>query len=285
MEELSLILRKFGPLTDETLDAVFSIASRETFGPGHKLLLPGAPGRRVYFIESGILQVYMEADNGFCIDYLLVKDDLCIATDSFITGDPTRYHISAITQVRVVSTTWDELETIMEKYPDLRKCVFTIIENYRREKDWRESDLATMNAEKRVAWFQKKYPGLIGTIKDETIWTFLKLNRDAYDETIYGMSTRRKFRVTWNYKLIDLAEKVVGEYEAETTNVDGQPATLDYLIKEAANRYDNVTEDQLTSAVSGITKRKRPTQFHERIIVLLRRRGDRLVENRRTQRG
>lgn len=186
MEQLAFTLRKFGRLTNEMLIAVYSIARQETFKAGHKLLRPGRPGRCVYFIESGILQVYKDTPKGVSIDYLLITNDLCIATDSFVTGEPTNYTIAALTETRTISTTWDQLAAVMNIYPELRDCVFAIIEEYRKEKDWRYSDLLEMDAEERIDWFRKKYPGLIGSIKDKHIWTFLKLSRKVYYDAKNG---------------------------------------------------------------------------------------------------
>lgn len=159
---------------------MYAIAKPDDFGEGALLLRPGRPGRRVYFIESGILQVFKETGKGISIDYLLTKHDLCVAPDSFVSGDPTNYFIAALADTKTLSTTYDDLKAVMDAHPELRDCVFAIIEQYRKDLGWRYSDMLDMGVRERVDWFRKKYPGLIGYLNDETIWTFLKLNRDAY---------------------------------------------------------------------------------------------------------
>lgn len=95
-----------------------------------------------------------------------------------------------------------------------------------------------------------------------------------------------KGRATWNKKMVDLAEQIVGQYEYQTTFVDGKPATLDFLKKQATHLYTNVTLKQIDAAVRGVTSRsKGAVEHHQSIILALQGRGERLVEGRKAKRN
>jgi hypothetical protein len=89
----------------------------------------------------------------------------------------------------------------------------------------------------------------------------------------------RKGRVGWSKTIRDLAEQILGQYEYRTTLVDGEAATLEFLIEENCRLFTNVTVKQLTAAIRGVTARsKGPAVHHQAIIKAMHGRHDRLLD-------
>jgi len=94
--------------------------------------------------------------------------------------------------------------------------------------------------------------------------------------------TKSRHKVTWTKKIIDLAEQVVAQYEYGTTEVDGKPATLDFLIQLAAATYSNITAEQLATNARGVTIRsKGSSAHHEALIGSMIKRSERLLDGKR----
>jgi RteC protein len=84
--------------------------------------------------------------------------------------------------------------------------------------------------------------------------------------------------VTWQFNETDLVEQLLGQYEAKTTFVDGKPATLDFLARQACSMYQNVSFKQLSGLIANIQRRKAGSAVHhKRLIAALERRTDRLL--------
>jgi hypothetical protein len=110
---------------------------------------------------------------------------------------------------------------------------------------------------------------------------YRKLLRAELDDSV-SSEAKSRHKVTWTKNIIDLAEQVVGQYEYGTTDVDGKPATQDFLIQLAAATYSNITAEQLTRNVRGIaTRSKGPTAHHEAIMTSMIKRDDRLLDGKR----
>jgi RteC protein len=84
--------------------------------------------------------------------------------------------------------------------------------------------------------------------------------------------------VTWQYNETDLIEQLLGQYEAKTTFVDGRPATLDFLARQACSMYQNISFKQLSGLIANIQRRKAGNVVHhKRLIAALERRSNRLL--------
>jgi hypothetical protein len=87
--------------------------------------------------------------------------------------------------------------------------------------------------------------------------------------------------VTWEYTPTDLAEQVLAQYESDTTHVDGQPATLEFLIQLAASTYGNIDPRKLEKLIQNIRNRKRgPAKHHLRLIASLEAGNERVLDKR-----
>ncbi len=88
-------------------------------------------------------------------------------------------------------------------------------------------------------------------------------------------------KAVWTRNIIDLAEKILAEYELATTRVDGRPATWEFLAEQAANMYSNVSVKSLTGLIRKLIIRKSgPTVFHEEAVASLIARRDRSLEGK-----
>jgi RteC protein len=93
-----------------------------------------------------------------------------------------------------------------------------------------------------------------------------------------------KRNISWNYSKTDLVEQVLGQFESDTTKIDGKPATLEALMEEAQDYY-NVSLKDYHNLLQHIRDRKDgPDAHHQRLADGIHRRVDALLEGRRRKR-
>ena len=180
MERLNLNLKKYAYFSKELLEAINAIMEESAHRRAEVILKKGQVNHRVYFILSGLIKIEGEAKGQAVIPYILPEDNFVIATDSFFCGDPTEYDIIALEDVKTVSSTREQLLMMGKRYEELENGIGKIQASYRKEYEKRINILSKMEPHEKYEWFRTDKPDLMRRLKDEDIWIYLNMSRNAY---------------------------------------------------------------------------------------------------------
>lgn len=180
MEQLNLSLKKYFYFPEDLLKEINGVMEVDLFQREHIILNKGQVNHRVYFIVSGLIKIVGEENDKPVIPYILKKNDFVIATDSYFCGDPTECQIIAVEDTEVVFATREQLQMIGRKYPELEIGINKIQASYRKEYEKRNNLLNKMEPFEKYEWFITKKSDLMGRLKDEEIWVYLNMSRNAY---------------------------------------------------------------------------------------------------------
>jgi CRP-like cAMP-binding protein len=116
MKDLLNVLGKIHPLSKPFRQYLSDHLKLQTLAPKEFLLKAGAIGRRLYFIEKGLVRCYY-FDNGLEIcSKFLKENDIIVSASSFFLQEESREYIQTIEPTTVYSLTYDELQYIYRYY-------------------------------------------------------------------------------------------------------------------------------------------------------------------------
>lgn len=106
----------FSDLPDEVLQAIEQACRREHFARGDQVLTEGAPGDRMYIIQSGQVKVVSE-QNGVerIISYL--NPGSFFGENALLTGEPRTATVRVVIDSELISLGRRELYELIERYP------------------------------------------------------------------------------------------------------------------------------------------------------------------------
>lgn len=180
MEKLNQNLKKFAYFSPGLLTAINETMEEDNFRRETVLLKKGFVNHRVYFIVSGLIKIQGQENGKTVIPYILGEEAFVIATDSFFCGDPTEYEIIALEDTKVVSATREQLLMIGKTHMELENGINKIVASYRKQYEKDNNKLDTMEPDEKYKWFTTEKKQLLGRVKDEDIWVYLKMSRNAY---------------------------------------------------------------------------------------------------------
>ena len=95
------------------------------------------------------------------------------AYSTLITGKENRINIEFLTDAEVLVTNYQQFISLYQKHPQIESLSRKLSENYFVQKEKREIELVTMDAEKRYEIFKQEFPNLDQLIPQYHIASYL----------------------------------------------------------------------------------------------------------------
>lgn len=135
----------------------------------------------ISFIESGVVRLYIPKEDpekeitfGFSF-----KDQFISAYDSFLTQKPSAYQLQALTEVRLLSITYTDLQAVYNTTQIGNLIGRLTAERLFLLKSKREQDLLHLNAEQRYVKLFKERPELLKVIPLKYISSYIGVTPQA----------------------------------------------------------------------------------------------------------
>lgn len=169
--ELELLLRK--------------TARRDAFGKKHKLLRTGQPCTRLYFIEQGLLRLYVRHGNKDYCSRFMLEGDIATSVISFFGKAPSVETIETLEYCILWSISWQELQDIYERFPLFRKVGQHFTEMYYCQDDMLKINLLTKSPGEFYDFLLATFPKLVERVPNKylassmgiTVQTLLAIKR------------------------------------------------------------------------------------------------------------
>ncbi|HRO44205.1 MAG TPA: Crp/Fnr family transcriptional regulator [Flavipsychrobacter sp.] len=149
-----------------------------TIGRNEFLTMKGSTDTNVYYIESGSLRVYVLDEEEEQIIRFGYKNNIIVALDSFLSGNPTTFFIQAIKKTVVKVITKQQIEQFL-KSDDNRILWMQILENLVLQQIEREIDILTSSPKERFKRVLQRSPQLFQEIPQRYIANYLRMSAET----------------------------------------------------------------------------------------------------------
>ncbi|SEJ50016.1 cAMP-binding domain of CRP or a regulatory subunit of cAMP-dependent protein kinases [Dyadobacter sp. SG02] len=110
--EIDEILDHFHPLPSHSKEALKAQISRVQYPKGHMLVRSGRVEKMLYFIRSGIVRAYSDADRGDVTFWFGKEGDVVLSMKSYVSGQPGYEHIETLEPCDLYQMKAQDLETL-----------------------------------------------------------------------------------------------------------------------------------------------------------------------------
>lgn len=133
----------------------------------------------IYFVEKGSLKIYiLDADEERIIRFGY-HNNLITSLDSFLSGNPSDFYISAIKSSVVWSTSKERFMEFLENHPQYQKMWTAILEDLILQQIEREKDLLTSSPKERYERVAKRSKNLFQEIPEKHIANYLRMSPET----------------------------------------------------------------------------------------------------------
>jgi len=177
MEALISYINKVSVISVEAADAVRTLFQKTEPEKNEVFLPAGKIARKLVFLEKGIARAYYIKDNGFEYNkHFSIGPCFTGGYASLISGRPNQIVQETMTSCIMWTADYREFQALYARFHDLETVARKIAEQIFVQKEQREVDLVTLNADERYKLFQKEYPALEQVIPQYHIASYLGIS-------------------------------------------------------------------------------------------------------------
>jgi CRP-like cAMP-binding protein len=161
-------MREIVELSDKTI----------TIDRNEFLKVKGSIDTKLYFVESGSLRIFVLDDYEEQTIRFGYKDNLIVALDSFLTGNPSDLFIQAIKKTVLKVVTKEQIDNFLKT--ESNKNLWTsILEKLVVQQMEREIDILTNSPKERYQRVLKRSPQLFQEIPHRHIANYLRMSAET----------------------------------------------------------------------------------------------------------
>lgn len=170
---------KYIDFSDQDWSLVASKLTRQEFPKKTLILKKGQVENYVSFIEEGIVRYYIPKENKELTFELTFANDFVGAYDSFLTRQPSMYHVETVAKTTLWRMSYKDVQTLYEETQAGNIIGRLANEKMYLEKAKRELSLLNETAEQRYLNLLKEQPELIEKIPLQYIASFIGITPQA----------------------------------------------------------------------------------------------------------
>lgn len=183
MEQLLTELQKIIPLSDELELRLRKTAVRHEFKKRYKLTRPGQVCNRLYYVEKGILRLYVKSNNKEYSNWFMLEGDFATSVTSFFGNAPSLETIEVAEDCILWSVSRQELEDIYEQWPAFRKVGQRLTERYYCLDNRMKIYLMTMDKQEFYDYLVKERPNLVDRVPRKYLASFMGITVQSLPKT------------------------------------------------------------------------------------------------------
>jgi CRP-like cAMP-binding protein len=171
--KVSEYLKRNTPLTEEQTKGFESKFSTKTADAGEYLISEGEICKKVLFVQQGCMSMVYEIDNKSFIKDFIFQNNFASVYESFLSQEPARYSLKAITDCEFQSISLYDLEKLYQDYPQLRMFASKLTESAYLNVTRRMESLITLSAEQRYLELLERRANLLSEVPLYLIASYL----------------------------------------------------------------------------------------------------------------
>jgi len=164
MEEIIQKIKDITELSDELELLLRRILRPDVLKKKQKLLKKGQICTRLYFIEKGLLRLYVKHGDRERTSWFMLDGDLATSVTSFFERVPSLETIEALEDCVLWSISWRELQDLYEADPRFRKVGQYFTEKYYCQDDRLKIMLLTKSPAAFFDYLKEKFPKVVDRV-------------------------------------------------------------------------------------------------------------------------
>jgi CRP-like cAMP-binding protein len=173
-------INSFVPLSDEAAGELLAKARTRDLPKHYLLHQEGEVCNRTFYVEKGLVRwYYINKDGKDITDSFGLEHSFVTAFDSFFQRRPSRYFIELLEDSTIASITYDDLEEMFEKFPEIQKLSRLILIQVLEQVLDKNAALQFHNAQERYQFITEKHPDLLQRASLGHIASFLGITPET----------------------------------------------------------------------------------------------------------
>ena len=167
-------------VTEAILAEILHYFKKEIIAKDTALLRTGQVSDSWYYIESGLMHVYNEGDEGPETTWLVAEGKFIASAESFFGQQPSLETIKTLENCVCYSLKYADLRYLQQKFIEISRLSLQLMERQIVESNQRIRLVATHPASKRYELFCKHHSHLLGRVKIDYLASYLGLSRATF---------------------------------------------------------------------------------------------------------
>lgn len=161
----------------DELEAFLQLFKPRCLEDGDYLIRAGEISTEVAFINSGLLRLFYQNDDGKELNKsFITENEFAAAYSAFLTHQPAHLNIQALHKTHLLVANISSVIALFDQYPCWAKLGRILAEQLYIKKETREAEFLLDDAETRYHNFQKQYPGLEDRLAQYHVASYLGIS-------------------------------------------------------------------------------------------------------------
>ena len=173
MENLINYIQSRITLTQNDIDLIKKYSVSEEIPAQTNLLKAGKVERYIYFLDTGIIKGYQNADGKIVVQHLVAEQDFFTSLDSFMTETPSLDYYETITDCSLIKISKPNFDILQKETKFWAIFVKVVTNEHLNCKLERVKDFQILTAKERYLKFVNQNPKLALNVSVDNIASFL----------------------------------------------------------------------------------------------------------------
>lgn len=167
-------------INDQQLDIWLENAIFRNYKKGDFIIESGQVEKYLSIVIEGLTRHYIVNTKGDDVSFdFSFAYEYSFAYGSFISRKPTRFYITALADVKLLSIPRKVIQNLYEKYPASNIFGRISAENYYLWREERELAIQTLTPDERYLWLLEKHPQYVTNVPLKYLSSFLNLTPET----------------------------------------------------------------------------------------------------------
>jgi len=174
MIELYNYINFISNIKRETWEKFSELFEETSLKKGEYFIKEGELASQIGFLTKGVIRAFYRDNRG--VEYnkhFFTNNNFVAGYSSLITGTPNLINQQALTDCKLFTARYKDIELLYETYQDLERFARKLAEQFFVHKEQREVNIVMLDADKRYLIFQQEFPFLEQLIPQYHIASYL----------------------------------------------------------------------------------------------------------------
>ena len=173
------------PLSAEEWDDIAAIWQPVSYKRKTVLTAAGETERHLYFVLEGVQRAfYVDAHHPEATVVFTYPYSFSGIADSFLTQKPSRFFLETITASKMLRTTHQQIQQLMDKYHNIERWVRLSTSNALMGVLERQVELMTYSAEEKFRTLLKRSPHVLQLIPHKYLASYLGIDASTFSKLL-----------------------------------------------------------------------------------------------------
>ncbi|MFN8396958.1 MAG: Crp/Fnr family transcriptional regulator [Bacteroidia bacterium] len=183
-EPLRVLLNAITPLPEEAMEAMLADWKEVRFRRNEILTQPGQVQRDMLFILEGLQRSYYIKDGKEHVIAFTYPPSFSGIPESFLTQQPSRYFLQALTDGKMLKLPWERLEAIAQAHPSVERLLRLATAQVLGGLVQRHYELLALSSEERFVAFMERSAHLINLVPHKQIASYLGMDPTNFSKLL-----------------------------------------------------------------------------------------------------